>query len=292
MWRNQQSGVARLRTLLEMIKVQHSVFALPFAIVAALRAADGCPPLATLGWIVLAMVTARSAAMAFNRLVDRRYDAENPRTAGRHLPRGIVSPAWAAGFTLASVVLFAVACWRLNRTAFLLSPVALAIVLGYSFTKRFTWTSHFVLGLGLALGPIGAWVGVTGRVLDPFPLLLGLSVLLWTAGFDLIYACQDAEFDRRTGLHSFPARFGVPPALALSSLLHVGMVASLAAAGRIAGEGPFFWAGVAIVAVLLVIEHRLVHPDDLSKAEVAFFQVNAAVGFVVLAAVALEVALK
>ena len=285
MWR-------KLRTVLEMIKVQHSVFALPFAIVAALRAAQGCPPLPVLGWIVLAMVSARSAAMAFNRLVDRRFDAENPRTAGRHLPKGLVSPAWAAGLTAASAAIFAVACWRLNRTAFLLSPVALAIVLGYSFTKRFTWMSHFVLGLGLALGPIGAWVGVTGRVMDPFPLLLGLSVLLWTAGFDLIYACQDVEFDRRMGLHSFPARFGVPPALALSSLLHVGMVGALASAGWIAGEGTVFWVGVSIVAVLLVIEHWLVHPDDLSKAEVAFFEINAAVGLVVLAAAALEFALR
>ncbi len=285
MWR-------KFRTVLEMIKVQHSVFALPFAVVAALYATDGRPPLPAVGWIVLAMVAARSAAMAFNRLVDRRYDAENPRTAGRHIPRGLVSPAWAAGFTVACVAIFVVAAGRLNPTAFALSPVALVVVLGYSFTKRFTWMSHGVLGLGLALGPIGAWVGLTGRVFDAFPLLLGLAVALWTAGFDLIYACQDVEYDRRARLHSFPARFGVPPALTLSALLHVGMVAALWAAGRSVDAGLPFWIGVGVIGVLLIVEHALVQPDDLSKVDAAFFNVNALVSLVVLAAGALEVALR
>lgn len=285
MWR-------KLRTVLEMIKIQHSVFALPFAVVAVLYASDGQPPLPAVAWIVVAMVAARSAAMAFNRLVDRRYDAENPRTAARHIPRGAVSPEWAAGFTAACSALFVFATWRLNTTAFLLSPVALLVVLGYSFTKRFTWFSHAVLGLGLALGPIGAWVGITGRVFDAFPLLLGLAVALWAAGFDLIYACQDVEYDRRARLHSFPARFGVPPALTLSGLLHVAMVAALWAAGRAVEAGLPYWIGVGVIAALLVVEHLLVHPDDLSRAEVAFFNVNALVSLVVLAAGALEVALR
>lgn len=285
MWR-------KLRTVLDMIKIQHSVFALPFAVVAALYAADGAPTLPTVAWILVAMVAARSAAMAFNRLVDRRYDAENPRTAGRHIPRGAVSPGWAAGFTIACSAIFVLAAWRLNATALALSPVALVLVLGYSFTKRFTWLSHAVLGVALALGPIGAWVGVTGRVFDAFSLLLGLAVALWTAGFDLIYACQDVEYDRRARLHSFPARFGVPPTLTLSALLHVGMIAALWAAGESVDARLPFWIGVGIVAVLLVVEHALVQPDDLSRVEVAFFHVNALVSLVVLVAGALEVALR
>src|ERR1700688_4411895 len=248
-----QSVLARLNVVLDMIKFEHTLFALPFAFMGMLLAARGWPPWRTMGWIVVAMVGARSAAMGWNRLVDRRIDAANPRTAGRALPAGQVTPAFVAGFVAASAALLAVAAWQLNPLALALSPVALAILLLYSYTKRFTWASHLVLGLSLAGAPLGAWIAVRGDVAAP-PLALGGAVLLWVAGFDVLYALQDVDFDRRAGLFSVPARFGVRAALWLSALLHAVMLLLRAwlpslyhpagGALRLGGPGPAGTAGL------------------------------------------------
>ncbi len=273
------TGVFRsLRTTLEMIKFSHSLFALPFAIYAAFLAAGGWPTPATLGKILLAMVGARSAAMAHNRLADRRIDAANPRTASRALPSGTLSVGFVRVFLVASIVLFAAASASLNRLAFLLCPVALALLLVYSYTKRFTALSHLVLGLCLALAPVGAWIAVRGS-LGLLPILLGVAVLFWTAGFDVIYSLQDEEFDRRAGLRSIPARLGAARALVISALLHVAMVVLLAVVWRLSGGGAIFLAGIAATLVALVYQHAIVRPGDLSRVNAAFFTAN---GFVSL----------
>ncbi|MCX7717356.1 MAG: putative 4-hydroxybenzoate polyprenyltransferase [Candidatus Sumerlaeaceae bacterium] len=274
-------------TVLEMIKFQHTVFALPFALIGALLAAGGLPPMRTTVWIVAACVFARTAAMAFNRLVDAPIDARNPRTATRALPSGALSPGFAAGLVVLSCGLFVLSAAMLNTLALTLSPVALAVLLGYSYTKRFTWLSHWVLGLALGLAPAGAWIAVAGGLAAP-PLLLCLGVMFWTAGFDLIYACQDRDFDVREGLFSVPARFGVARALWLSSTLHVICVGCFFVAGWSAGAGWIYHLGVAAAAVLLVVEHRLVNPNDLSRIEAAFFTVNSWVGVTLLAFTALD----
>lgn len=266
----------RLRTTLTMIKFSHTLFALPFALLSAFLAAGGWPRPTTLLKILLAMVGARSAAMAHNRLADRRLDAANPRTTSRALPAGALSVRYVWGFLLASVALFLAAAASLNRLTLLLSPVALALLLTYAYTKRFTPLSHLVLGLCLALAPIGAWIAVTGSV-TRLPILLGLAVLFWTAGFDVIYALQDEEFDRNTGLQSIPARLGARRALALSSLFHVIMVALLVAVWRLSGGGWIFLAGVAATVCALVYQHAIVKPGDLSRVDAAFFTAN---GFV------------
>jgi 4-hydroxybenzoate polyprenyltransferase len=221
------SPLRQARTILAMIRFEHTLFALPFAFLGMILGAEGWPPWRVVGWIAVAMVGARSAAMGFNRLADRRLDAENPRTAGRALPAGEISPAAVALFVAASAALLVVAAWRLNPLALALSPLALAIVLGYSYTKRFTWASHLVLGLGLAGAPLGAWIAVRGEV-APAAFALAGAVVLWVAGFDVLYALQDLDFDRRRGLHSIPARFGVRGALLLSALFHAGTLALLA----------------------------------------------------------------
>jgi len=257
-----------------MVKFSHSVFALPFALTgAALAAARFGITWRQIVWIVLAMVTARNAAMGFNRLADHAIDARNPRTAARELPRGTLSRRSVIVFTAALAALFVVAAFQLNRLCGVLSPIALAVVFGYSFTKRFTWTSHLVLGLSLAIAPMGAWLAVAGRFAW-IPWLLAAAVVFWVAGFDTIYACQDAEFDRREGLSSIPARFGVPAALACARAFHVVALAAMAAVGVAAGLHPVYWAGVAVVAGVLVWEHRLVSTDDLSKIGVAFLNAN------------------
>src|SRR5436305_8436262 len=215
-----KSFVQQSRTMLEMIKIEHTLFALPFAFLGMLLAAGGWPPWRSVGWIVVAMVGARSAAMAFNRLVDRRIDAANPRTAGRALPAGLVSPAAVTLFVLVSSGLLVVAAWQLNPLALALSPVALGILFLYSYTKRFTWAAHLFLGLSLSGAPLGAWIAVRGAV-QATPVILALAVLTWTAGFDVLYALQDLDFDRRTGLFSIPARFGVRGALWISGAFHV-----------------------------------------------------------------------
>ena len=256
-----------------MVKFSHSVFALPFALVSAALAVEGAPPWRALFWIVVAMVGARSAAMGFNRLADHEIDARNPRTAGRELPRGQLRRGEVWAFVLLSAGAFVLAAAMLNRLCLALSPVALAIVFGYSYTKRFTALSHLLLGLGLAIAPVGAWIAIRGELGAP-SLALGLAVLAWVAGFDTIYACQDVAFDRASGLHSLPARLGVARALAIARGLHVLAVALLASVYALVALHPVYLAGVAGVAALLVYEHSLVRADDLSRVDAAFFAVN------------------
>lgn len=270
---------SRLRTTLEMIRFSHTLFALPFALLAAFLAARGLPPWPTIVRIILAMVGARSAAMAHNRLADREIDAVNPRTASRALPSGALAAGFVRLFLVASVALFLIAAATLNRLTLWLSPVALLLLFFYSYTKRFTWLSHLVLGLCLALAPIGAWIAVTGSFAWP-PILLGLAVLLWTAGFDILYALQDEEHDRKSGLKSLPARWGTRTALSVSALLHVAMVPLLFAVWRLSGGGALFAAGILVTAAALVYQHVIVRPDDLSRINTAFFTAN---GFVSVA---------
>lgn len=262
-----------LRITLEMIKWEHSIFALPFALCGAMLAADGIPAGRTLLWIVVAMISARSAAMAFNRLADASIDAENPRTRTRALPAGTLSPAFVAAFVLISCAVFVLAAARLNRLALLLSPVALAIVLLYSYTKRFTRWSHLFLGLALGIAPSAAWIAVRGS-LDPRILLLTAAVTFWVAGFDVLYSCQDYDYDRDAGLHSVPRYFGIGGALWVARLFHVIMLGLLVALVIAFGLGKLAMAGVVSVAVLLFYEHSLVSSDDLSKLNAAFFTMN------------------
>lgn len=271
--------MSRLRTTLEMIKFSHTLFALPFALLAAVLAARGLPSWPTLAKILLAMVGARSAAMAHNRLTDRSIDAANPRTASRALPSGALTAGFVWAFLAASVALFLIAAASLNRATLLLSPVALALLFFYAYTKRFTWLSHVVLGFCLALAPVGAWIAVTGSIAWP-PILLGLAVLLWTAGFDILYALQDEEHDRRTGLQSLPARWGTRTALAVSALLHAAMIPLLIAVERLSSGGPVFTAGILATAAALLYQHAIVKPGDLSRINAAFFTAN---GFVSVA---------
>jgi 4-hydroxybenzoate polyprenyltransferase len=257
-----------------MIRFSHSIFALPFALTSAALAARGGPlPWASLGWILVAMVGARSAAMGFNRLADHAIDARNPRTAGRELPRGMLSRAEVWLFVAVSSGALVLAAAMLNPLCLALSPVALAIVLGYSYTKRFTSLSHLVLGLGLAIAPVGAWLAIRGRFALA-PVVLGLAVVAWVAGFDVIYACQDVDFDRREGLRSLPARLGIRRALLVSRGLHAAAVLLLAALYGLVPLHPLYVGVVAAVAALLVYEHSLVRPDDLSRLDSAFFTVN------------------
>ena len=268
--------MSRLRTTLEMIKFSHTLFALPFALLAAVLAARGVPSWPTLAKILLAMVGARSTAMAHNRLTDRAIDAANPRTASRALPSGVLTVGFVRVFLAASVALFLMAAASLNRATLLLSPVALALLFFYAYTKRFTWLSHVVLGLCLALAPVGAWIAVTGSIAWP-PILLGLAVLLWTAGFDILYALQDEEHDRKTGLQSLPARWGTRTALTVSAVLHAAMIPLLLAVERLSGGGLVFTAGILATAAALLYQHAIVKPGDLSRINAAFFTAN---GFV------------
>jgi 4-hydroxybenzoate polyprenyltransferase len=256
-----------------MIKFTHSIFALPFALTSLVLASQGGLRPVTVLWVLVAMVAARSAAMGFNRLADQAIDARNPRTAGRELPRGLLSRGQVWAFVLVSAALLVVAAAQLNPLCLALSPVALAIVFGYSYTKRFTAAAHLVLGLALGVAPIGAWLAVRGAFAVE-PLVLALAVLCWVAGFDTIYACQDAEFDRREGLHSLPARLGVARALHVARGLHVLAVLCLGALYWLTPLHVLYLAGVAGVAALLGYEHTLVRADDLSKVDAAFFTVN------------------
>jgi 4-hydroxybenzoate polyprenyltransferase len=270
------------RLTLEMIKIEHTLFALPFAFLGAVLAANGLPTLRQLLWIVVAMVGARSTAMAFNRLADRRFDARNPRTAKRALPAGLLSVSFVWAFTIASAMLFLLAAAMLNRLTLLLAPVALASVLLYSLTKRWTQFSHIVLGWCLSIAPTGAWIAVRGEFGSPVPLLLSLVVLLWTAGFDVLYACQDYEFDRSEGLYSIPARFGIAHALWISRGLHAAAFLALVALYLLSGLGPLALIGVAATAALLLYQHRLVKADDLGRLNAAFFTTNAFVSVILL----------
>ncbi len=264
--------------VLESIKFQHSIFALPFALTGALLALRGTDLTGTdiawkFAWIIAAMVAARSAAMAFNRLVDARIDARNPRTASRSLPAGRLSKRFAAAFVALSCAAFVAAAAQLNALCLQLSPFVLALALGYSFTKRFTVFSHLVLGAVLGLAPTAAWIAIRGS-LQADILLLSAAVMLWTAGFDIIYSCQDAEFDREEGLQSLPSRLGIARSLTISRVLHAGMVLLLALAWKALGLGMLGLLGVIAVAGLLVYEQSLVRADDLSRVNAAFFAVN------------------
>jgi 4-hydroxybenzoate polyprenyltransferase len=265
--------VRKIRTTLEMIKFEHSVFALPFALTGAMLAARGWPRWQQVFWIVVAMGGARSAAMTFNRIADLKFDALNPRTRMRALPSGHLSLGFAAGFTVVSGALLVLAAYELNPLAFKLSPVAIVILLGYSFTKRFTVISHLVLGFCLGMSPIAAWIALRGD-LSASVLLLGAAVTLWVAGFDIIYACQDVEFDHALGLHSIPKRYGIAAALYASAALHVLMLALLLAVARMEHLGWVAFVGLLAVAALLAYEHALVKPSDLSCLNAAFFTVN------------------
>ena len=276
----------RLRATLEMIRFSHTLFALPFALLAAFLAARGLPAWDTTVKILLAMVGARSAAMAHNRLADREIDAANPRTATRALPSGALSTGFVKAFLVASVALFLAAAATLNRLTLLLSPVALLLLFFYSYTKRFTWLSHLALGLCLALAPVGAGIAVTGRF-ELVPILLGLAVLLWTAGFDILYSLQDEEHDRRAGLKSLPARWGTRISLVVSALLHAAMLPLLFAVWRLSGGGALFAAGILVTVAALVYQHVIVRADDLSRLNTAFFTAN---GFVSVALAACGIA--
>ena len=275
--------VERIVTYGRMIKFSHSVFALPFAFSgAALAALEGDISWVQVFWIAVAMVGARSAAMGFNRLVDRDMDAANPRTAARELPRGRISPGAVRALIAVSSAALILAAWRLNPLCFALSPVALGIVLFYSYTKRFTWATQFFLGLALSVAPIGAWIAVTGS-LDPAILLLAGAVLAWVSGFDIIYACQDVAFDRGHGIYSIPQRFGVPRGLVIARVLHAVSFLLMCAVGVRFGMGVIYAAGLVAVAGLMLYEHFLVKPDDFSKLGVAFMNVNAAISSVFFA---------
>jgi len=264
---------------MRMIKIEHSIFALPFALVAAFLAASGFPTLRTLGLILAAMVLARSAAMAFNRVVDAEIDAANPRTASRSIPAGRLSRTYAWTFTLVCVLLFVGVAWLLNPLAFYLSPFVLAVLLGYSYSKRFTALCHFILGIALGLAPLGAWIAVTGSF-SWLPVLLGVAVMGWTAGFDIIYACQDMEFDRDHHLHSIPETLGVARSLVLSRLLHVTMIGLLIWFGLHLQMVWPYWVGIALVVACLVYEHSLVWGGNLEKVDMAFFTMNGVVSLV------------
>lgn len=267
---------SRMRTVLEMIKFEHSIFALPFALVGALlaaRAVGSLPSWQQILWIVVAMIGARSAAMTMNRIADIDYDRRNPRTANRALPAGELSVGFAAAFTVLASALLVVAAWQLNRLTLELSPVALAILFFYSYTKRFTAWSHFVLGFCLGISPAAAWIAIRGS-LDARMLILCAAVTLWVGGFDVLYACQDVQFDKSAGLHSIPKTFGIAKALVFARAMHITMAVLLgwlAWSFRLAWPA---WAGIAVIAALLAYEHSLVKPDDLSKMNAAFFTVN------------------
>jgi 4-hydroxybenzoate polyprenyltransferase len=282
-------AASRVLTYGRMIKFSHSVFALPFALASAALAAREGFRWAQLGWIVVAMVGARSAAMGFNRLADQAIDAQNPRTAGRELPRGVLGRREVWALVLISAAALVLAAAMLGPLCLALSPVALAIVFGYSYTKRFTALSHVVLGLALAMAPVGAWLAIRGGF-SPIAVMIGLAVLAWVAGFDIIYSCQDAVFDRQAGLHSLPARIGVRRALIVARAFHVAAIGFLAAVYPLAKVHPVYLLGVAGIAALLAYEHSLVKADDLSRVDAAFFTLNGwvSVGYlaVTLAAIA------
>ncbi len=275
---------------LAMIKWEHSIFALPFALTGAMLAANGWPPVLKLVLIAVCMVSARSAAMAFNRLVDAKLDAANPRTAMRALPAGLLSTSFVLGFVIATCAVFVAAAALLNRLTLALAPVALVVVLGYSFMKRVTRWSHLVLGLALGIAPAAAWIAVRGT-LEVRVLVLTAVVMLWVGGFDVLYACQDFEHDRQVGLHSLPAAFGLDGAFQIARAMHLAMVALALWLDRLFALGPLGYVGTAVVALLLLYEHSLISPRDLRRMNAAFFLLNGIISvvFFVFVAVAIEV---
>jgi 4-hydroxybenzoate polyprenyltransferase len=282
---------SKTRTTLEMIKWEHSIFALPFALTAALLAADGLPALRTIAWILVAMVAARSAAMAFNRWADADLDAANPRTQSRAIPAGLLSRQFVFGFTVLAALVFVLATAQLNRLTLYLSPLVLAVLLGYSYLKRVTRWSHLGLGLALGLAPSAAWIAVRGS-LDPRILVLTAAVTLWAGGFDVLYACQDYDHDRAAGLHSLPQAVGIPAAFWAARAMHLTMLVLLAWFGVLFQFRTLGWLGVAATALLLAYEHSLVSPRDLRRLNAAFFTMNGVIATVFLAFVAADLWLR
>lgn len=277
----------KIGTTLEMIKWEHSIFVLPFALTGAMLAAGGWPSAGKLVWIVVCMVSARSAAMAFNRWADASIDAANPRTANRAIPAGLLSKGFVGAFTLAMAAIFVLAASRLNHLTLLLSPVALAIVMGYSYTKRFTRWSHLFLGLAMGTAPSAAWIAVRGS-LDPRILLLTAAVLFWGAGFDVLYACQDFDHDRMSGLNSIPAAIGIPAAFWVSNGMHVAALFFLVLLAKAFALGAAAWLGIAVVAGLLLYEHLIVSPRDLRRLNAAFFTMNGVIAILFFVFVATD----
>lgn len=273
-----------LRHFLDAIKFEHTVFALPFAYVAMVLAAGGWPGGHVVVWVTLAMASARTLAMSVNRLADRLIDAANPRTAGRHLPAGLLRPWHMLLAALVAGGLLGLSAWMLNPLCFRLAPLAALFLIGYSYTKRFTWASHWILGFTDGIAAAGGWIAVRG-VFEPPAFVLWFALTVWIAGFDLIYACQDVEFDRRARLHSFPARFGIAAALVGARICHLLTVVAFAVLGLLTGLGWLYWAGVIAVSGLFVYEHSLVSPDDLSRLDIAFFNINGYIAVILFAAV-------
>ena len=284
--------VSNIRTTLEMIKIEHTLFALPFAFLGAVLAARGVPNASQILWITIAMVGARSTAMAFNRIADRDYDARNPRTKMRAIPTGALPVGFVLVFTIISAGIFLFAAAMLNRLTLLLSPIALLSIVLYSYTKRWTLLSHLVLGWCLAIAPTGAWIAVRGAVDSPAPLLLSLVVMLWTAGFDVLYACQDYDFDRLEGLYSIPARFGIARSLWISRTLHAGAFAAVVALYFVTHLGLLAAVGVITMGLLLIYQHTLVRANDLSRLNAAFFTTNAFVSVILFLTFGSAVLLK
>ncbi len=282
---------AKTRTTLEMIKWEHSIFALPFAFTSALLAAHGIPALRTIGWILVAMVAARSCAMAFNRWADAALDAANPRTRSRAIPAGMLSREFVLGFTLLMALVFVLSAAALNRLTLYLSPLVLVVLLGYSYMKRITRWSHLVLGLALGLAPAAAWIAVRGT-LDVRILVLTAAVTLWAGGFDVLYACQDFEHDRTVGLHSLPQAVGIPAAFWAARIMHLLMLALLTWFGRLFHFQTAGWLGIGAVGALLAYEHSLVSPRDLRRLNAAFFTMNGVIAMVFLAFVATDLWLR
>src|SRR3989338_846947 len=283
-----QNMLIKFYSILKLIKFSHTIFPLPFAVMSAFIGAEGMPGIRQLLLILGSLVVARSCAMSFNRLVDAGYDIGNPRTSYRIQLQGIIGKANLWFFTISCTLLFIVLAGMLNRLCLLISPLALLIIFGYSYTKRFTNLSHLVLGLSLALSPIGAWIGVTGEI-DIAPFILALAVLLWTAGFDIIYACQDLEHDIKSGLYSIPKKMGIKNSLILSSVLHFLMVIVLFLFMYFAKLNFVYFGGVCIVSIMLVYEHSLIKPHDLSKISLAFFTVNGIISMILMVATLADV---
>jgi len=279
---------AKTRTTLEMIKWEHSIFALPFALTAALLAAHGLPAGRTLLWILLAMVAARSCAMAFNRWADAEFDAANPRTKNRAIPVGLLSREFVLGFTVVTAIVFVLSAAQLNALTLDLSPVVLVVLLGYSYTKRVTRWSHLVLGLALGLAPSAAWIAVRGA-LDPRILVLTAAVTLWAGGFDVLYACQDFQHDRAAGLFSLPQAIGIPASFRAARIMHLAMLALLMWFALLFHFRAAGWSGIAAVGILLGYEHSLVSPGDLRRLNAAFFTMNGVIAMVFLVFVAADV---
>ena len=266
---------------LKDIKIEHTVFALPFAVTSMVIAIDSFPGIMLFLWVILAMFGARSWAMAFNRIVDADYDSRNERTMKRAIPSGRLSRKMMFLYALSALMIFEVSAYNINRLAFILSPLAILIISFYSFTKRFSFLSHFFLGLALGVAPVGAWVAVKGEI-SYISILLGLAVLFWTAGFDILYSLQDVEFDKKEGLHSFPVKFGIKPSLLAARILHGVMIAVLFLMAFAAELGLFYITGVILCAIFIAYEHFIVKPDDLSRINQAFFTVNAVVSIAIM----------